>query len=147
MILQHVVVQGVEQDERRPLPNDLSPGSPIGVRNGLGDDLVSMQQTKGVEMNAPSGDDGFANIRPIDGRTLANAQANTASKPLTTAQFRVAELVAQGMTNPEIATALGLSRYTVESHLAASYRRIGIRSRVDLAILFSRDADRWRPHS
>ncbi len=134
MVFHNVSVHVVDDQERRV---------PVGIRG----DLSSAQQPKGGEMNQPIRDDDLVRMRPMGGRTLAGAQADTTSKPLTTAQFRVAELVAQGMTNPEIATTLGLSRYTVESHLAASYRRIGIRSRVDLAILFSRDADRWRPRS
>ena len=58
---------------------------------------------------------------------------------LTDRQREVAELVAQGMSNEEIAGRLFLSLATVKSHLTASMRRIGVRSRTELAILVTRE--------
>ena len=52
---------------------------------------------------------------------------------LTARQREVAELVAQGLSNAEIAQALFISVRTVESHLDHIYTRLGIRSRVALA--------------
>ena len=52
---------------------------------------------------------------------------------LTATQQQVADLVAQGHSNKEIAAALSLSIYTVESHLKAIFRRLGVRSRAALA--------------
>ena len=51
---------------------------------------------------------------------------------LTPAEFRVAEAVAAGLTNPQIAETLNLSRHTVESHLKRIYAKLGI-TRVELA--------------
>ena len=59
---------------------------------------------------------------------------------LTDRQREVAELVAQGLSNEEIARRLFLSLATVKSHLTASMRRLGVRSRTQLAILVNRDA-------
>jgi DNA-binding CsgD family transcriptional regulator len=42
-------------------------------------------------------------------------------------------LVAQGARSRDVATALFLSERTVESHLAAVYRKLGLRSRAELA--------------
>ncbi|MGY1831608.1 LuxR C-terminal-related transcriptional regulator [Geodermatophilus sp. SYSU D01180] len=58
---------------------------------------------------------------------------------LTERQREVAELVAQGLSNEEIARRLFLSLATVKSHLTASMRRLGLRSRTQLAILVNRD--------
>jgi DNA-binding NarL/FixJ family response regulator len=58
---------------------------------------------------------------------------------LTDRQREVAELVAQGLSNEEIAGRLFLSLATVKSHLTASMRRLGIRSRTELAILVTRE--------
>ena len=55
------------------------------------------------------------------------------SASLTAAQLQVAELVADGLTNEEIATRLSVSRHTVESHLRQAFSRLGLRSRVELA--------------
>ncbi len=58
---------------------------------------------------------------------------------LTDRQREVAELVAEGLSNEEIAGRLFLSLATVKSHLTASMRRMGVRSRTQLAILVNRD--------
>jgi len=52
---------------------------------------------------------------------------------LTSSEERVAALVAEGHTNREVAAALFLSERTVESHLSHVYRKLGLRSRAELA--------------
>lgn len=52
---------------------------------------------------------------------------------LTPAQLRVVQLAASGASNAEIAGTLFISIKTVESHLARAYRKLGIRSRSELA--------------
>jgi DNA-binding CsgD family transcriptional regulator len=52
---------------------------------------------------------------------------------LTAAERRVAELVAQGRTNREVAAALFLGERTVASHLTHIYAKLGVRSRIELA--------------
>lgn len=54
---------------------------------------------------------------------------------LTRAEQAVAVLVAQGLTNRQIAEQLVLSPRTVESHLANTYRKLGIRTRARLAVI------------
>lgn len=51
---------------------------------------------------------------------------------LTPSERRVAEMAANGMTNRQIAQALFLTIKTIESHLAATYDKLGIRSRRQL---------------
>jgi DNA-binding CsgD family transcriptional regulator len=51
---------------------------------------------------------------------------------LTPAQSRVAELVAAGLSNQEIASTLYMSTRTVESHLTKIYREHHVRSRAQL---------------
>jgi DNA-binding CsgD family transcriptional regulator len=52
---------------------------------------------------------------------------------LTAAEQRVAELVAEGRTNRQVAEALFLGERTVASHLTHIYAKLGIRSRTELA--------------
>ena len=52
---------------------------------------------------------------------------------LTPVERRVAELVAAGRTNKEVAGALYLSTRTVEGHLSRVYGKLGVHSRVELA--------------
>ncbi len=53
---------------------------------------------------------------------------------LTPAELRVAVQVASGLTNREVAAALALSPRTVDAHLQAIYRKLGIRSRSQLIV-------------
>lgn len=52
---------------------------------------------------------------------------------LTPSERRVTELAAEGLSNREIAQALFLTVRTIEMHLTGAYRRLGIRSRSELA--------------
>ena len=52
---------------------------------------------------------------------------------LTAAERRVAELVGQGLSNREVASTLFVSAKTVEFHLRNIFRKLGVRSRTELA--------------
>jgi DNA-binding CsgD family transcriptional regulator len=52
---------------------------------------------------------------------------------LTPTEARVAELAAQGLRNAEIAARLQVTRKTVEATLSRVYRKLGVRSRTELA--------------
>lgn len=64
-------------------------------------------------------------------RPRPSALAGTES--LTASEKRVAALAAEGLTNRDIAQRLFVTPKTVEVHLSASYRKLGINSRRDLA--------------
>ena len=59
---------------------------------------------------------------------------------LTPRQRRIALAVSAGQSNREIAAALFLSPKTVEMHLTEVFRRLGVRSRAELAALVARAA-------
>jgi DNA-binding NarL/FixJ family response regulator len=63
---------------------------------------------------------------------------SVADDELTPTEHRVAELVAEGLTNREVAAALFMSTKTVEANLTRIYRSLGLRSRSELARHFSR---------
>ena len=52
---------------------------------------------------------------------------------LTSTEAQVAQLVGAGKTNTEVAAALYVNVRTVESHLTRIYRKLGVRSRTELA--------------
>jgi DNA-binding CsgD family transcriptional regulator len=52
---------------------------------------------------------------------------------LTEAESRIATLVADGRTNREVAAALFLTVHSVETALTRIYRKLGVRSRAELA--------------
>jgi DNA-binding CsgD family transcriptional regulator len=57
----------------------------------------------------------------------------TGLEQLTASERRVAELAAEGRSNPEIAQTLFVTRKTVETHLGRVYRKLDISGRADLA--------------
>jgi DNA-binding CsgD family transcriptional regulator len=64
---------------------------------------------------------------------LARVSGRSRSGGLTATEERVAELVAQGMSNKQVAEALFVSVRTVEANLTRIYAKLGIRSRTELA--------------
>lgn len=60
---------------------------------------------------------------------------------LTPSERRVAELAASGMTNRQIAQSLFVTLKTVEAHLSATYDKLDIRSRSQLAAGLEEQAD------
>jgi DNA-binding NarL/FixJ family response regulator len=62
--------------------------------------------------------------------------------PLTAREREIAELVAAGRTNQEVAEQLVLSTRTVEAHLRNIYGKIGVRSRVELTRVAAGPSDR-----
>jgi DNA-binding CsgD family transcriptional regulator len=64
---------------------------------------------------------------------LGGIGGRTRAEGLSPAERRVAELVANGRTNREVAAALVLGERTVETHLTHIYAKLGVRSRTELA--------------
>jgi DNA-binding NarL/FixJ family response regulator len=71
-----------------------------------------------------------AELARLGGRAPAGAE-------LTATEERVAELVARGLTNREVAGELVVSDRTVEGHLSRIYAKLGLRSRAELAGRFA----------
>jgi DNA-binding CsgD family transcriptional regulator len=61
------------------------------------------------------------------------------AEQLTASERRVAELAAEGRSNPEIAQALFVTRKTIETHLGRVYRKLGIGGREELPALIVRE--------
>lgn len=68
----------------------------------------------------------------------ASASATKAKLSLLTGRERVvAELVAAGKTNKEVARALDITERTVKAHLGSSFEKLGVRDRLQLALALS----------
>ena len=59
--------------------------------------------------------------------------------PLTGREREIADLVAAGRTNKEIASELFLSEKTVESHMTRLFGKLGVRSRAEVAEAVGRE--------
>jgi DNA-binding NarL/FixJ family response regulator len=68
---------------------------------------------------------------------LARLGVRPAPSGLSATETQIAQLAANGRSNPEIAAAVFVSRKTVEANLSKIYRKLGVRSRVDLARHFA----------
>jgi DNA-binding CsgD family transcriptional regulator len=55
-------------------------------------------------------------------------------RELTAQEMNVARLVVEGLTNRELAARLFLSQKTIETHLAHVFKKVGVRSRTELAV-------------
>lgn len=68
-------------------------------------------------------------------RTLVNAflgRPHAIAGGLTPEERRVASLVCEGLSNPEIARALVVSERTVYRHLERIFRKLGVQTRMEL---------------
>ncbi len=54
---------------------------------------------------------------------------------LTAGELEVLSLVAKGLSNPEVGSALGKSRANIKKHLARIYTKLSVNSRVDAVTL------------
>ena len=109
-----------------------------------------------AELRAQLGDEAFAReieaghlLKLDDLRTIPHPQGPTptsatpaaASAPgesLTTREIEVLRLLAQDLSNPQIAERLVVSRRTVDAHLRSIYDKLGVKSR-DAAIRVARE--------
>ena len=64
---------------------------------------------------------------------LPRVAAARSGTELTATEQRVADLIGEGATNREVAAALFVSVRTVETHVASIYRKLGVRTRAELA--------------
>jgi DNA-binding NarL/FixJ family response regulator len=77
--------------------------------------------------------DAFLAGRGVRRGKRARQRPTTGWESLSDIQRRVAALVAEGRTNPEIAAEVLLSRRTVQHHVSNTLAKLGLTSRVELA--------------
>jgi DNA-binding NarL/FixJ family response regulator len=83
------------------------------------------------------GERAAAELRSLGTRTV-RPTARDPLATLTPQEARVAQLVAGGARNREVAASLFVTPKTVETHLAAIYRKLGVRGRSELAVRLTR---------
>ena len=92
---------------------------------------------RALELADACGADGARRARALgalrDRRAPAHDRASAGVDALTASERRVAAFAAEGQSNRDIAQALFVTPKTVEVHLSNAYRKLGIRSRRELA--------------
>jgi predicted ATPase/DNA-binding CsgD family transcriptional regulator len=97
------------------------------LRDALGEDAIERGRPEGAEL---SGTDAVAWIRRARGE---RKRPSAGWESLTPTELEVARHAATGLTNPEIGARMFISRFTVKTHLAHIYAKLGIANRAQLA--------------
>jgi len=79
-------------------------------------------------------------------KAMASDVQNGDRKILTPRQLQLLRLVAQGMTNKEIAASLNLSPFTVKNHIRRVMRQVDAASRSDAVVLIRATGQLATPH-
>ena len=129
--------EAVRHHDRLPLPFEL--GRTLLVRGAVERRAKRKREARDTLTKALEVFDGLGAALWAD-RTRAELARIGGRAPssldLTPTEDRVAALVAAGSTNREVAEALFVSIHTVEANLKRIYRKLGVRSRTELASKF-----------
>jgi DNA-binding CsgD family transcriptional regulator len=126
--------EAVRQHDRLPLPFEL--GRTLLVRGTVERRAKRKREargslTKALEIFEGLGAALWADKARDDLARIGGRAPSTLA--LTPTEDKVAALVASGSTNREVAEALFVTVHTVEAHLKRIYRKLGVRSRTELA--------------
>jgi len=112
----------------KPLAAAVAPPLPRPVRDSLADLAYQLTVTYGLRLRlvTPYG-------RELPIHAVRRADRSPLAEMLTPSELRIARMIGDGASNRDIAGLLSISPKTVEAHLSRIYRKVGARSRVDVA--------------
>ena len=99
------------------------------LRKGMGETAFEAAWKQGAELGT---DEAIAWIRRARG---SRKRPSAGWESLTPTEAQVVELVAQGLTNPQIAERMFISRATVKAHVAHIFQKLDINNRAELTAL------------
>lgn len=91
-----------------------------------------------TEARRRAGDAGATLLVKLAGSVRLDPSADTASGPLTAREFEVAQLIAEGATNREIAERLVIAPKTASTHVEHILAKLGVSRRAEIAAWVSR---------
>jgi predicted ATPase/class 3 adenylate cyclase/DNA-binding CsgD family transcriptional regulator len=97
------------------------------LREALGDDAYKAARTEGAELSTEDALEWARRARGPRRRPPGGWES------LTPTEVKVVELVAQGLTNPQIGERMFISPGTVKTHLAHVFRKLDVHSRAELS--------------
>jgi DNA-binding CsgD family transcriptional regulator len=103
-------------------------------RANLGDDAYATAVAEGATLTLAEAADYARRVRATHTSTRVGWDA------LTPTEARVAELVAEGLTNPQVAKELLMGAETVKTHLSRVFAKVGVANRKELIIAAGRRA-------
>jgi DNA-binding CsgD family transcriptional regulator len=109
------------------------------IREALGDEAYGTAHREGRELPL---DDALTWIRGVRGE---RKRPDHGWASLTPTELRVAALVAEGLTNPQIGERMFISRGTVKVHLSHIFAKLNIATRSELATAATRQAATQQP--
>jgi len=104
----------------------------------LFDEALGLYERLGAARDAARVEAGLRLVGRRRGRRGPRGRPRSGWASLTTTEAKVAELVAEGLSNPEIARRLFVSRHTVHTHVSHILAKLGLGSRVELAAAAAR---------
>ncbi|MGZ4401192.1 MAG: helix-turn-helix transcriptional regulator, partial [Gaiellaceae bacterium] len=126
-----------DDDERRPLLDG----------SGLEPQEIVVHRPAEAAARIPEEDDGVAldqrrqrdrlSVQERPAQVRHRTADGEAGRRLTPAETRIAELVARGLTNREVAGELVVAVHTVEAALTRIYDKLEVRSRSELTRVFA----------
>jgi DNA-binding CsgD family transcriptional regulator len=130
----------LEQLIKRLIENDARPGF-----DGKADEIILDIEVDGVRYLAIRCVTHPAPSAERAQRTEPVVVPPHAGAALSPREFEIARMVAKGYANKTIASVLGISSWTVSSHLRRSFSKLGVTSRAALVAQLLDDGQRWRP--
>jgi DNA-binding CsgD family transcriptional regulator len=97
------------------------------------DEAIGVYETLGAAHDVRRMESRLRELGVRRGARGARARPRTGPESLTSAEREVLRLVAEGLTNSQVAERLFVSRRTVETHVGHLYAKLGVRGRVALA--------------
>jgi predicted ATPase/DNA-binding CsgD family transcriptional regulator len=106
------------------------------AREALGSELFTASYAEGAEKDLDSAFADALEEKPAPGRA-PDPEPRTGSGGLTKREHQIADLLAAGLTNQDIASKLVISRRTVETHVEHILVKLGFTSRTQVAVWVS----------